>query len=70
MPFLETLKFISLLSLRDLHLFTRMEQEKCQVTHTVAPDSSLEGSLPHVIIHHQTHIFLAPDRLLPPLPTP
>jgi len=70
MPIPEVFRYISLTDPKDLHIISRLEQEKGQVKTNVVLGTGPEGSLPRVIIRHNTQIFLAPDRLLPPMSPP
>jgi len=66
----EVLRHTSLSDLKDLHMISRLEQEREQVKANVVLGTSPEGSLSRVIIHHNSQVFLAPDRMLPHIQSP
>jgi len=66
----EVLRHTSLSDLKDLHIISRLEQERDQVKANVVLGTGPEGSLPWVIIRHNTQVLLAPDCMLPPISPP
>jgi len=67
MPIQEVLRHTSLSHSKDLHIISRLEQERDQIKAAVVLGTGPEGSLSRVIIRHNTQILLAPDRILPVL---
>jgi len=50
----EVLRHTSLSDPKDLHIILRLEQERDHVKATIVLEIGLEGSLPHIVIHHNT----------------
>jgi len=66
----EVLRHTTLTDLKDLHIISRLKQERDQVKANLVLGTGPEGFLPRVIIRHTTQVFLAPNRILPPISPP
>jgi len=64
-PISEVLLHTHLTDPKDLHVITRLEQKRWQVKAIIVVETALEGPLSKAIIHPRTHVFLAPNRLMP-----
>jgi len=70
MPIPKVLRHTSLTDPKDLHMISRLEQERDLVKANSVLGTGPEGSLPRIIIRHNTQVLLAPDRMLPPISPP